>query len=244
MVDFGDERDFIVQAPHVAHGHATQGRHKIAGPGSEGYSLYPARADVLRCILGLRNFDLAKDAVAKGTRAAADYLAGDGPPPVASIFEFGTLSGYCLIALGAATVHEGWEPRLGWCDDESTEPGSNERARENLEVVGLEAAFVCTDRRDAPAFGRAHLVCVDGDHSYENTLDDIAYGMLMRPGAILVDDVIPTHQGVIDAVNQVAGCAWDCFRIPTVNGLAVLDFTAGLRAMMGERGWVTEEMPV
>lgn len=227
---FGDERDFIVQAPHVVHGHSTQGRHRIAGPGAEGYSLYPARADILRCILGLRG-------------SAIDVIA-EGPSPVASIFEFGTLNGYCLIALGAATVHEGWEPRLGWCDDESTEPGSNERARENLEVVGLQASYVCTERRDAPLFGRAHLVCVDGDHSYENTLDDIAYGMLMRPGAILVDDVIPTHQPVIDAVNQAAGCAWDCFRIPTVNGLAVLDFTAGLRAMMGDRGWVTEEMPV
>lgn len=233
MSRFGDVRDWIAQMPNVAHGHATQGESKEDGPGTIGYGLYEARADILRCILELR-----------GPTNDAGFLVDEGPAPVASIFEFGCLSGYCVAALGMSASDAGWVPRIGWCDDESTEPGSNERARENLASLGLEASYVCTNRRDAPLFGRAHLVCVDGDHSYENTLDDIAVASLLKPGAVLVDDCIPSHQPVINATNSVAGCFWDLFFISTVNGLGVLDATGGLRGMMTARGWEVRDFPL
>ena len=129
---------------------------------------------------------------------------------------------------------------IGWCDDESTEPGSNEKARENLASVGFGDSFVCLERTEAVKFGAASMVMVDGSHDFENTMLDVGMAMLMQPCVITLDDVIPSHQDVCDALSLCAPLFASAFRVPTVNGLGVLSTIPGLRAKMNKAGWVTQ----
>jgi len=224
MTGFKDERDVIVTMPFVTHGHATQGESKKDGPGEYGYSLYPARAQLAR--LAYQH----------------DHAGEPGCP--FRLFEFGTLLAYALAAVSHAFDKAQNKPEvtIGFCDDESTEPGSNAKALENLASVGFPDPFLCMERHEAPAFGTASMVMVDGSHDFENTMLDVGMAMLMQPCIVTLDDVIPSHQDVIDALKLCAPLFPSAFRVPTVNGLGVLSSIPGLRAKMNKAGWVTQDV--
>lgn len=137
------------------------------------------------------------------------------------VFEFGALLGYGI----GAVAHRLGAHRVvaGWVDDESHTPGSNDTCAENLRSIGLDCWWE-TNRREALGFERADVVLVDGDHSYAGTMDDLAYAYRLRPRLIFVDDHIPEHAGVVDAVRSIREAK---VRVPTVNGLVVVAMREG-----------------
>lgn len=135
-----------------------------------------------------------------------------------SVFEFGALLGYGVIAVATRIGME--RVRIGWCDNESHTPGSNETCVENVESrLPAGGPWYVADRHDSVGFGHADVALVDGDHSFEATMDDLAYAYWLRPRLIFVDDHIPEHHGVMLACSTIRDPK---VRIPTVNGLVVV----------------------
>ncbi len=216
MTSFGDVRDVIASMPHVTHGHATLGGSKKEGAP---YNLYEPRAWFVRYV--------------------ATKIKHERRPM--RVFEYGALLGYALAAMGQAVRDRGLDPILGWCDNESIEAGSNTKCIENMQSLGHVGFHVYTDRRETPAFLRADVVAVDGDHSYEATMDDLAYAMLLDPTIVFVDDIIDSHPGTRQASLEVSHLFKEHFRVPTVNGLAVLSKVA-VRNRFARAGWITEDL--
>lgn len=155
-------------------------------------------------------------------------------PAPRSVFEFGALRGFFLVtALDAAPsiVH------VGWVDDETHTPGSNEMCAANLqryvdrrEQTGAYTTFgFVTGRDQIEAGASTDLVQVDADHSYEETLADLHTASRLDPQTIFVDDwTADHHTEAVQAaaqdwrtVEEERGVVWGRIEYPTVNGLAV-----------------------
>lgn len=151
-------------------------------------------------------------------------------PQPTSVFEFGTLFGYFLVtALDAAPSID----RVGWVDNETHTPGSNQIALANVTATrpDIDPIYVY-DRGDAgPAlFQSWDLVQVDSDHSFEGCLFDLNVALAMQPRWIMVDDWIAEgHRQAIKAAVQTwlkeAPGEWRLDEYVTQNGLAVLTRT-------------------
>lgn len=165
-------------------------------------------------------------------------------PQPTSVFEFGALVGYFLVtALDAAPSIVD----VGWVDNESHSPGSNEMCSENVRSVrpDLEDVFWWRDRDFIPSRDpdsgepQYDLVAVDSDHSYDGALADLRAAHRLNPHTIMVDDWTAgshgddIHAAVETFLNEEAddweggdgvGAAWgyDLAEYVTVNGLAVL----------------------
>ena len=147
-------------------------------------------------------------------------------PQPESVFEFGALFGYFLLAaVNAAPSIK----RVGWVDVELDVPESNRFCAENLadycEKHDRElAVFYETQTRRCLEFGGADLVQVDGAHSYPDCLTDLVWALELAPRTVFVDDY-----AVIDGVRRATDefAAWHGVQVEyheTVNGLAVLRF--------------------
>lgn len=138
------------------------------------------------------------------------------------VFEFGALVGYCLATLVTGARAAGEEPMVGWCDNETYDPESNRKCRENLDAIGVKQIGYVTNRIDSHRF-RGDLVSVDGDHSFEGCMADLIQAWAMNPRCILIDDYT-AHPPVHDAAVDFAHCMnLELFGVETVNGLGVLD---------------------
>lgn len=189
-----DIRLVLEQLPHALPG-GLIGNTVEQGPP---YNLYEPRARI---------------AAAVCRRGASGHGSGTG---AIRVFEFGALLGYGLCAL------VGRRPPgsvVGWVDNESHTPGSNATCEENVRSLGVGDVWWGSDRRESPSFVSADVVLIDGDHSYEAAMDDIAYAYRLRPRLIMIDDHIEAHAGVIAAVATITDPK---VRIPTVNGLVVV----------------------
>lgn len=114
-----------------------------------------------------------------------------------SYLEIGTRYGYSLVS-----IYLGAKESLNFItsiDLEEYENKSQNYARENLLSVGYKGKYELSigsshdSKIKQKVQGKLYdLVCVDGDHSYEGTLDDIIfYWNNVRPGKfMIIDDVL------------------------------------------------------
>ncbi len=193
---YGDVRDRLLELP-CQHG----------GTGYVTLDLFPPR------------FEIA--------RALARRRARETGESVWRVFEFGALYGACLCSL-CLGIHAagGVVETVGWHDNETHTPGSNEACGENVRAVAPDAEIVTL--RDLRPAGRVwadfDVVAVDGDHTYWGCYRDLRDALLMSPVAILVDDTV----AIADVARAVADFLADhpeieATHVRTVNGLCVLD---------------------
>lgn len=121
-------------------------------------------------------------------------------PNARSLFEFGALVGYFLVT----AIHACPSLNLiGWADDESHCPGSNELCLENVRVASEGRQMWVRPSLKAPmAHDHYDVVHVDGDHSYGWAVKDLSRALQMEPQLVLVDDTI-AHDEVLEAVEDV-----------------------------------------
>jgi len=148
-----------------------------------------------------------------------------------SILEIGSLQGFSLIAMaeGCANIKS-----LVWIDNEMYLPNSNQMCYENAQYFfkNFRAASKTPQMRffknswDALRLKEKveiDLVHIDGEHTYEGKLRDLAICSLLQPRYIILDDYFNTmnHQ----AIDYWARCnRLNFFVIDTFDrGLAVFD---------------------
>lgn len=148
-----------------------------------------------------------------------DIIAAMQPAPV-SVFEFGAYRGYFLLTACAAapTIR-----RVGWCDNETDLPGSNDIVKENILWLRPHAETICyTEAYRSILYGEADLVQVDAAHGYANCLTDLIWAAELNPRVLMVDDYM-AHDAVRRATREFASWrGWHIEEFETVNGLAVL----------------------
>lgn len=157
-------------------------------------------------------------------------------PQPRSVFEFGALVGYFLVtALHAAPSIE----RVGWIDNESHTPGSNELCFANVCSVPRGAKTIGNGRgearwalsRDAVTWNGFELgydlVQVDADHSYPECLADLHAADQLQARWIFVDDwTAEVHAEDVQLATFTfmaeSRSGWGLVEYKTTNGLAVL----------------------
>jgi hypothetical protein len=137
-------------------------------------------------------------------------------PPPRSVFEFGALYGFFLVTALDAAPSIG---RVGWVDNESHTPGSNQKCLENVLSVRPDVELITAATAD--------LMHVDGDHSFAGCLADLRTAALLGTRTLMVDDwTAELHRADIrSAVDEwlwEEPASWRLDVYETANGLAVL----------------------
>ncbi len=150
-----------------------------------------------------------------------------------SILEIGSLQGFSLISMaeGCADIKS-----LTWIDNEMYLPSSNQMCYENVQYFfknfrtssKIPQTRFFTNSWDALSLKgkiKLDLIHIDGEHTYEGKLRDLAVCSLLQPRYIILDDYFNT-------MNHQAIDYWakhnrlNFFVIDTFNrGLAVFDFS-------------------
>lgn len=156
-----------------------------------------------------------------------------------SILEIGSLQGFSLISMaeGCANIKS-----LTWIDSEMYLPSSNQMCYENVQYFfknfrtssKIPQMRFFTNSWDALSLKgkiEVDLIHIDGEHTYEGKLRDLAACSLLQPRYIILDDYFNT-------MNHQAIDYWakhnrlNFFVIDTFNrGLAVFDFNQKKKAL-------------
>ncbi|MGA9408703.1 MAG: class I SAM-dependent methyltransferase, partial [Bacteroidota bacterium] len=148
-----------------------------------------------------------------------------------SIVEIGSLQGFSLVSMAEGHPET---KSLQWVDNETYLANSNQMCYENVRYFFRN--FHASEKIPEMKFYKSSwdllrlkgtlidLVHIDGEHSYEGKLRDLAVCSILKPSCILLDDYFSTVNH--EAIDYWAHChRLDFFVVDTLNrGMAVFDF--------------------